>query len=696
MNKNEQTPGSSVEPQNERTELPNMSIIGDALKNPDERLMLTEPMFLSYHVQCAASDQQISADRIMNMMRGDDVCVMVGNNQHMVNIEALTDESMARLTAAVANQQQMTEGTTRLSALMDDMLTDRIDLHGRFGVERKLHDGQFGDYAVAVIRKDGQLYLSDDRNRTLPVSSLKEGWLMNDLVNMAYSRPLTELLRDGEQMAVDIVADNSLSSMYAVDEYYINRISRHGDMIRVDGQRNMITQSDMEKGETYLNVEHEMTPIRKHRLPVGCSYAVYEQLKPLIEEKRQEEKTFDSISYDGKTWPLRKIVLPETGQEVLIGTVGLEQALLPDDGRGWKDSTAEAIDMKIFFYVDDDQINLPSKELVKPVEHDGLDIDDLVEQLSDFRIAGHEGRDNIFFVESGTDHPLRADMLPSYDAVHGRELFLGKEEAGKYSDMAVTGIDIVDGKINDVTMLVRPVGSTYFENYVCSFSGMDDAAKNAIIDHLARFTIVQAAEKHTHLNDFDQAVLLAYTDYKGIMPLDEKRLHLELLADDMNGGQPLGDERLMFPQQVSAATIEAVLSDIRSMKAFKDLPHEEQESQTDRQAVEQYRSDAMKAIVDRADSTSRAFTSEQAVAIDKYLDAKIPAGAVTKGDEIHHRHLAADELYQSAQPDMDRLRIYPEWRQEAKADLDILADGMERYEAKIAQDEQERQGGPAR
>ena len=137
---------------------------------------------------------------------------------------------------------------------------------------------------------------------------------------------------------------------------------------------------------------------------------VYNAVKSLIEEKRSEEKTYDSLEYDGKTWPLRSIVLPTTGEQVLVGTVALDQALRPDDGHAeWKDRKAQAIDERIFYYVEEDKINLPSKELAALVESEALDIEeeqevsesvgnkpedrllsdtDIAKQYSDFKVNG--------------------------------------------------------------------------------------------------------------------------------------------------------------------------------------------------------------------------------------------------------------------------------------------------------------------
>ena len=137
---------------------------------------------------------------------------------------------------------------------------------------------------------------------------------------------------------------------------------------------------------------------------------VYNAVKSLIEEKRAEEKTYDSLEYDGKTWPLRSIVLPTTGEQVLVGTLALDQALRPDDGHAeWKDRKAQAIDERIFYYVEEEELNLPSKELAALVESEALDVEeeqevsesvgnkpedrllsdtDIAKQYSDFKVNG--------------------------------------------------------------------------------------------------------------------------------------------------------------------------------------------------------------------------------------------------------------------------------------------------------------------
>ena len=116
------------------------------------------------------------------------------------------------------------------------------------------------------------------------------------------------------------------------------------------------------------------------------------------------------MEYDGKTWPLRSIVLPTTGEQVLVGTLALDQALRPDDGHAeWKDRKAQAIDERIFYYVEEEELNLPSKELAALVESEALDVEeeqevsesvgnkpedrllsdtDIAKQYSDFKVNG--------------------------------------------------------------------------------------------------------------------------------------------------------------------------------------------------------------------------------------------------------------------------------------------------------------------
>ena len=98
-----------------------------------------------------------------------------------------------------------------------------------------------------------------------------------------------------------------------------------------------------------------------------------------VNNQREEEKTYDSLEYDGLKWKLRSLILPSTGEHVLIGTVNLEQALRPDVGHAeWKDRKAQAVDERIFYYVKGDEINLSSKELIALVEREALGIDNPV------------------------------------------------------------------------------------------------------------------------------------------------------------------------------------------------------------------------------------------------------------------------------------------------------------------------------
>ena len=101
---------------------------------------------------------------------------------------------------------------------------------------------------------------------------------------------------------------------------------------------------------------------------VGGSQKMAEFLKPEI-------NTHDSLEFDGKKWPLRSIVLPHTGENVLIGTEALEQALHPDE---WNGRKAQAIYERIFYYVSDKDLQQPAAKLAAQVEKEALGLGDTI------------------------------------------------------------------------------------------------------------------------------------------------------------------------------------------------------------------------------------------------------------------------------------------------------------------------------
>ena len=101
---------------------------------------------------------------------------------------------------------------------------------------------------------------------------------------------------------------------------------------------------------------------------VGGSQKMAEFLKPEI-------NTHDSLEFDGQKWPLRSIVLPHTGENVLIGTEALEQALHPDE---WNGRKAQAIYERIFYYVSDKDLQQPAAKLAAQVEKEALGLGDII------------------------------------------------------------------------------------------------------------------------------------------------------------------------------------------------------------------------------------------------------------------------------------------------------------------------------
>lgn len=68
----------------------------------------------------------------------------------------------------------------------------------------------------------------------------------------------------------------------------------------------------------------------------------------------------DSISYDGKEYPLRYVYIPTFGER-WISTLSLEDRLINEDGYAEED--ARLIDDLVFFYVPDRMIRDPEAKL---------------------------------------------------------------------------------------------------------------------------------------------------------------------------------------------------------------------------------------------------------------------------------------------------------------------------------------------
>lgn len=73
----------------------------------------------------------------------------------------------------------------------------------------------------------------------------------------------------------------------------------------------------------------------------------------------------DSIEFQNQEFKVREIELPEFGN-VLISTNSLNELLLNEDGCYTSDES-EIVDEKIFYFVDDNEIELSEEELIKVV-----------------------------------------------------------------------------------------------------------------------------------------------------------------------------------------------------------------------------------------------------------------------------------------------------------------------------------------
>lgn len=74
----------------------------------------------------------------------------------------------------------------------------------------------------------------------------------------------------------------------------------------------------------------------------------------------------DTITFQGNEYIIRIIDTEEYGT-VQVATTNLADALLPE-GIDHVSDEAEDIDNGIFFYVEEDEINLPEEELISLIE----------------------------------------------------------------------------------------------------------------------------------------------------------------------------------------------------------------------------------------------------------------------------------------------------------------------------------------
>lgn len=70
----------------------------------------------------------------------------------------------------------------------------------------------------------------------------------------------------------------------------------------------------------------------------------------------------DTIEFQNQTFKLREIALPSFGN-VLISTNSLNELLLNDYG-GYISNEAQIVDEKIFYFVEDNAIELSTEELI--------------------------------------------------------------------------------------------------------------------------------------------------------------------------------------------------------------------------------------------------------------------------------------------------------------------------------------------
>lgn len=73
----------------------------------------------------------------------------------------------------------------------------------------------------------------------------------------------------------------------------------------------------------------------------------------------------NSITFNGKAYPVREITLPNYGN-VLIGITELNSLLINDKG-GYASAEAKEIDQQIYYFVEPEELLLPQEKLVRVV-----------------------------------------------------------------------------------------------------------------------------------------------------------------------------------------------------------------------------------------------------------------------------------------------------------------------------------------
>lgn len=81
------------------------------------------------------------------------------------------------------------------------------------------------------------------------------------------------------------------------------------------------------------------------------------------------------IAFNGAEYPIRTLPaykFNEAGEEIIISTLKLYDALHPNEwgteNDGFASREAEVIYDDIYYFVDDDEINLPCKKLLKVIQ----------------------------------------------------------------------------------------------------------------------------------------------------------------------------------------------------------------------------------------------------------------------------------------------------------------------------------------
>ena len=201
-----------------------------------------------------------------------------------------------------------------------------------------------------------------------------------------------DVQRSVQQQLVTLLSDESNKIVDLVD---VVRLPEYAVGVVVNGDRDVdLEEEDMQNIDDFLEqykgyaISPRMDQLSFESNPAfGQAVQCYMTditrvitLSELRQERirKQEESTHVTKYYGKNGYDCRQIVLPTTGESVLVGSTALEDVLMDEEHSGYIDEAARILDEKIFYYVSENEIKLPSEALAALVEREALDVENEV------------------------------------------------------------------------------------------------------------------------------------------------------------------------------------------------------------------------------------------------------------------------------------------------------------------------------